>query len=269
MFGQLKSEAIFTFDIVTESPLYIRNGEDNSLDPSAVDGSYISIFRNGKYEPYIPGTSLKGSFRCVAERMLRDNGACDIINRKECISKRDVRNMQIEEKYSKSCPVCRVFGSQVLKSRVTFSDAYVDGSYKVGKRTCVAIDRITGAAKKNALYDMEYIEQGKFCENIKLQNFESYQLKLLVCLIDEMNEGFLTLGGLSSKGFGCVKAENIKLTIKHYSNDSKLKSLGYEKEEDSFYYIKRIEGLSNIKNMLKDIRFDNLKRGADIDEQTI
>lgn len=269
MFGQIKSEAVFTFDIVTESPLYISNGEDNSLDPSAVDGSYITTFRNGKYEPYIPGTSLKGSFRCLAERMLKDYGACDIINRKDCVSKRDSKGMDIKTKYEKSCPVCRLFGSNVLKSRIIFGDAYVDGIYKVGKRTCVAIDRITGAAKKNALYDMEYIEMGKFNEKIKLQNFEPYQLKLLVYLFEEMNEGFLTLGGLSSKGFGCVRVENIKVELREYSNNKELENKGYEKKEDSFYYTKSVEGFDNIKSMLKDIKLDELKRGAKIDEQTI
>ena len=272
MFGKIKNEAILSFDIVTDSPLYIRTGDDNSLDPSAVDGSYMSIFRNGKYEPFIPGTSLKGAFRSRAERMLRsddDKGACNILGKDEaqCVCKKDGKHMDAETRYIKSCPVCRLFGSNVLKSRVTFGDAYVNGEYKIGKRTCVAIDRITGAAKKNALYDMEYVESGSFAEKIRIQNFERYQIKLLLCLIDEMNEGFLTLGGLSSKGFGCVKTENVKLTLRYYSNDDNIEKQGYSKE--LYYYNKTVEGLDEIKKVLSDIKLNDLKRGDVVDGKAI
>ena len=254
MFKTLKSEAILTFDIVTESPLYIQSGQDDSLDPSAVDGKYITIFRNERYEPFIPGTSLKGAFRCRAERLLRQYGACDIVNRKECVPKNKETPKTGKERYEKSCPVCRLFGSKVLKSRITFSDAYVEGEYKVGQRTCVAIDRITGASKQSALYDMEYIEKGTFKEKIVIQNFESYQINLIISLIKEMNEGFLTLGGLTSKGFGCIKGENLKLTLKYYNKEDLTKK-GYEKK--SYYNTKTIEGEDAIFELVKDKPFNS------------
>lgn len=263
MFKELKSEAILTFDIVTESPLYIKSGEDNSLDPSAVDGKYITIFRNGKYEPFIPGTSLKGAFRCRAERLLRSEGSCDIINRKECVPNNKEKPKTGLERYKKSCPICRLFGSNVLKSRITFSDAYVEGEYKEGKRTCVAIDRLTGASKQNALYDMEYIEKGKFKEKIVFQNFEPYQINLIISLIKEMNEGFLTLGGLTSKGFGCVSAENLKLTLKYY-NKNDLTVKGYERE--LYYNTKTIEGENDIFQLVKGKKFKGIGSVGDIDE---
>lgn len=269
MFKELKSEAELTFDMITESPLYISNGEDNSLDPSAVDGSYISIFRNGKYEPYIPGTSLKGAFRCRAERILKDGdkGACNILDREDCVKKNKYAPKEGSIRYEQSCPVCRLFGSNVLRSRVTFSDAYVDGNYKVGKRTCVAIDRITGAAKPNALYDIEYIEDAVFKGKLKLQNFEGYQIKLLLYLIEEMNDGFLTLGGLTSKGFGCMRAENLKLTLKYYGKNDGLDSKGYCNE--GYYYKKVVEGFDNIMDLVKDINVGEVKRGVKFNGKAI
>lgn len=202
----------------------------------------------------------------MAERMLRDGdkGACNILGRnEECVSKRDGKYMNVKEKYEKSCPVCRLFGSNVLKSRITFGDAYVKGDYKIGKRTCVAIDRITGAAKPNALYDMEYIEQGTFSENIKLQNFENYQIRLLLCLIEEMNEGFLTLGGMTSKGFGCMRAENVTLTLRYYSNDKNLEKKGYSNKDSFYYYKKTVEGLEALKELVNKVEFDTV-RGAGV-----
>jgi len=42
----------------------------------------------------------------------------------------------------------------VLKSRISFNDAYPVGEVRTGKRTAVAIDRITGASRKSALFDL-------------------------------------------------------------------------------------------------------------------
>lgn len=267
MFGKLKNEAILTFDIVTQSPLYIREGNDNSLDPSALKGKYMTIYKDGELEPFIPGTSLKGAFRSRAERALRgDDRACDIINSNECIPNNRDKPRTGEERYKKSCPICRLFGSNVIKSRVSFSDAYVVDEYKVGQRTCVAIDRITGSAKGTALYSFEYIEDATFKEKISLQNFEPYQIKLLLCLIEEMNEGFLTLGGLTSKGFGCVKAENLELKIKQYGKED-LSSKNYEFKD--YYNIKTVKGFNEISKLVSYVDFTKLKRDGDIDEQTI
>lgn len=266
MFGKLKNEAILTLDIVTQSPLYIREGNDNSLDPSAVDGKYMTTYKDGILEPFIPGTSLKGAFRSRAERILRNNGACDIINRRDCIPNNKYKPETGVERYKKSCPICRLFGSNVIKSRISFGDAHVSGDYKVGQRTCVAIDRITGASKNNALYSFEYIENATFKEKISLQNFEPYQIRLLLLLIEEMNEGFLTLGGLTSKGFGCVKAENLELKIKQYCKED-LSAKNYEFK--GYYNIKTITGFDDISKLVSCVDFENLKRDGDIDEQTI
>ncbi len=266
MFGQIKNEAVLTFDIITQGPLFIREGGDNSLDPAAVDGKYITTYKDGKLEPFIPGTSLKGAFRSRAERILRNNGACDIINKKDCIPNNKYKPQTGFERYKKSCPICRLFGSNVIKSRITFGDAHVVGDYKVGQRTCVAIDRITGASKNKALYSFEYLENAIFKEKISLQNFEPYQIKLLLELIKVMNEGFLTLGGLTSKGFGCVKAENLQLKIKQYcKEDLSSKNYGFK----DYYNIKTIKGFDEILKLVSYVDLTKLKRDGDIDEQTI
>mgnify|MGYP000874524139 CR=1 FL=1 len=267
MFNILKNQAILTFDIVIESSLFVKSGQDNSLNPSASDSTYIKTYRNGKYEPFIPGTSLKGVFRSRAERILRNNGACDIVNRKVCLDDKtaDKEKLNGKERYQKSCPVCKLFGSMALKSRISFSDAYVNGSYKVNNRTCVGIDRITGASKTGALYNIEYVEDGIFEEKITIENFEPWHIKLIMHLIEDMNEGFLTLGSLSSKGFGKVRAENLTLTLKYYGQD--LTTRDYI--NNGLYSEKTLNGYDEILEALKKVNFNNARKDGDIDEKAI
>lgn len=266
MFKELVNEAILTFDIKTQSPLYIKSGNDNSLNPSAADGSYITTYRNSKLEPFIPGTSLKGVFRSRAEQLLKSNGSCDIVNNGACLFERDAKRLNGKERYKKSCPICRLFGSKVLKSRATFSDAYVSGNYKVGERTCVGINRVLGASKQQAPYNMEYIDEAIFNGKITLKNFEPYQVKLILMLFKEMNDGFLTLGGMTSKGFGMVKGDNFKLNLRYYGSKSAIKQ-GYEFKD--YYYEKNIQGFDDIFKLVENINISKLRRDGDVDEQTI
>ena len=271
MFKKLKNELILTFDLKTESPLYIKSGEDNALDPSATDGKYITTYRNGQLEPFIPGTSFKGVFRSRAERMMDD--ACDIVGNHECVQEREARGdkkRRIDrwdgtKRYKKSCPVCRLFGSKILRSRIVFSDAYVKGKYIVGERTCVGIDRITGSSKKGALYNMQYIEDAVFEGKITIQNYERYQLKLILALFKEMEEGFITFGGMTSKGFGYLKGDNFELTVRNYDKDALLN--GYDQK--SYYSEKQVNGFENIAQLVADVNFIDLRRDGDIDGKAL
>lgn len=272
MFKKLESEATLFFKVKTKSPLYIESGNDNALDPSATDGKYIEVYRNGKLEPFIPGTSLKGVFRSRAERILKsgNEGSCDIVAKDECVTEKSVNlgkgNIQDgRTRYKRSCPVCRLFGSKVLRSRITVSDLYVLGDYKVGERTCVGIDRITGSAKGGALYNMQYLEDATFEGKMTLQNFEPYQIKLLLMLFKDLNGGFITLGGQSSKGFGQVEAYDFKLNVRYYNKKEALN--GYKKEY--YYHEKNVDGFEEIYKLVKDIDISKVKRDGEIDGKTI
>lgn len=262
MFKKLSNELILTFDLKTESPLYIKSGEDNSLNPSATDGTFMTTYKNGRLEPFIPGTSLKGAFRCRAERVIKNS--CDIVGGRECLREKDARKSGYD-RYVRSCAVCRLFGSKVLKSRITFSDCYVKGKYTTSERTCVGISRVTGATKDCALFNIEYIDEAIFSGKIIIQNFEPYQLNLLMYLFKEMNEGFITLGGMTSKGFGLMTAKNFVLKARYYGRDTKLN--GYEFKE--YFQEKVVEGFDNIENLVKDKDFNKVTKGGAVDEQTI
>lgn len=272
MFKKLESQAVLKFKINTQGPLYIKSGKQEDLNPSATDGRYIETYRNGHLEPFIPGTSLKGVFRCEAERFFKsikgDQSICNVINRQYDLRSSDAYTLDGRQRYIKSCPVCRLFGSNVLKSRIVFSDGIVNGDYHIGERTCVAIDRISGATKGGAVFNMEYIEDASFDETITITNFEPYQIKLLMYLIEEMNCGFLTIGSMTSKGFGFVKCDELSLEVRYYGD--KCKDNPEYKFKD-YYYYKTIVGIENISNLLKDksVSFDKVKKGGDIDDSII
>ena len=99
MFKKLKSEAIITFDIVTESPLFIKSEEYNSLNPTASDSTFIKTYINGKLVPVIPGSSIKGAFRSRAERMLKNIGDCDIVGKKSCVDEKENAKSNGHERY--------------------------------------------------------------------------------------------------------------------------------------------------------------------------
>lgn len=252
MFSKLYNEALITFTMEAVSPLFIKASEDSSLDPTAADNTYIAFYKDGKQVPVIPGTSIKGVFRSSAEELVKAIGLepCDVLNR-PCGRGID-KKLSSKDKYDKSCPICKLFGTTTMKSRIYFSDAYVEGDYKIGKRTSVGIDRITGASKRGALFDFEYVEYGKFKSQIKLKNFFEWQLKLLFDLFDRVNDGLITFGGLTSKGFGKIKIDDVNLEIRYYNESAK--SHGYI--EKDYYWIKEIKGLEKIKEALKTIRID-------------
>lgn len=265
MFSKLHNEAIIEFDMRTESPLFIKSSDEDQLNPASVEHTFFVTYRNGVVVPAIPGSSLKGVFRSTAEQLLKDYGACDVLSKdetKNCsirIKNEEKRKRQDryndeneslgKSRYRKSCPVCKLFGSQMLKSRITFFDAYPVGNVKTGRRSVVAIDRISGASKKSALFDFEYIEDAVFRCEIHLKNFFRWQIKLIFTIFEKIDEGFTTFGGFSSKGFGRMKIENEKITIRYYGTDKKAE--GYTDKE--FYIEKKLEGRNNIMHLLKDI----------------
>jgi CRISPR-associated RAMP protein (TIGR02581 family) len=273
MFKELRNESILSFTIETKSPLFIKAGENNQLNPSAADNHYISIYKEGKKVPFIPGTSIKGVFRSSSETFVNSISSlnqgskpCDCLVYSNSCGSNAKRERTAEDIYRRSCSACKIYGSTALKSRIQFSDAYPIGEYKIGKRTNVAIDRIKGAAKAGALYDMEYVEYGKFKTKIKLQNFFNWQLALILEVIKDINDGFTTFGGLTSKGFGEVKIDDVDLNLRYFKEE--LINNTYSKE--GFYYNKKVDGLENIIDMYKNVKIDkNAIERCEFNEQAL
>jgi len=273
MFSKLYNEAIIRLDMETVSPLFIKAAEDSSLDPTAADNTYLAFYKDGELVPVIPGTSIKGVLRSSAEELIKSQGLepCNILdNKQNCagILRREQQRLEkkysAKEKYDKSCPICKLFGSNVMKSRIYFYDAFPEGEYRIGKRKSVAIDRITGASKTNALFDFEYVEYGRFKAEIKLKNFFGWQLKLLLMLFERINDGLITFGGFTSKGFGRLKIDNIDLELRYYTKPEIPQ--GYVKKD---YYISRnLNGIENINQALVGISINqNTVKRCDLENE--
>jgi len=107
-------EGIIPITIKTLTPVHIFSGRYNINENKRIFKSFIRI--NGKM--VIPGTSLKGVVRSIAEAV---SYSCYTVSKG--ISHEKLPNRVYDR--NKNCIVCHIFGSMGHKSRVQFSDCYI------------------------------------------------------------------------------------------------------------------------------------------------
>jgi len=130
------------------------------------DMLFVRIMRNGRLEPHIPGSSLKGPLRAYAERIVRTlipGHACDPFDRiKSCSAKVAVIDPEAQRAggeapkegngaegsraataYAASCPVCKVFGNAGLRARLSLSDAYLEEGLPIPQPAAAAHQGLT------------------------------------------------------------------------------------------------------------------------------
>lgn len=238
-------EAKITWEFSCKGPLLIKDGRFES--PGKKEGYPDTLFisrltdkelrhlsQKCNAEPpktsfYVPGTSLRGPVRALAERIIRSlvtnptspTTACDPFEQdsgKELLScsKRYERENIGSRKYAGACPACKLFGYAGLASRVQFTDADIQPPYASLYRDMVGIDRFTGGAyheitkggeKKGALMRFHVLENTSFTSTVTVTNFELWQLGLLAYVFRDFEEGLIPIGFGKTKGFGQVKGE--------------------------------------------------------------
>ena len=235
MFKDLTNEAVLTFSLRNEGPLLINSGAAAKIHPRP-DMSFVRTVRDGAETVYLPGSSIKGVFRSRYEQVMRsigqyvcdtfdskDNTTCNKTIRTEENKPENNRNLGGTGRYKLCCEACKLFGTLVLGGRISFSDAYPLGEWKVGMRHGVGIDRITGAAFPGALYDIETLEEGTFELKCKITNFKLYQLRTILWVLEDIQEGLVTFGMGGSRGNGqmrIVDTAKVELTYRQYTNDA-------------------------------------------------
>ncbi len=275
MFARLRNQFKLTFNLKVDSPLCIRSGEE-SIDPTLPDMRCIRSNKNGECVVFIPGSSIKGVIRTQCEKIFNilaeKKIVCDIVSdksnksnkRSECNS--ISKDLNGEETYKALCPACKMFGSMSLGGRIKFKDAYpINNKFKIGYRNCVKINRITGAAEGKGLYDFEVVEDGKFQVTITGDNYELYQLKVLLLALDDINEGYVTFGSSSTRGNGKMLVEDLKLQIREYRESAKSlqgyyesdKGKALEYKQKGYYKVLEIDGLEEVLNLVEDIDIKN------------
>jgi CRISPR/Cas system CSM-associated protein Csm3 (group 7 of RAMP superfamily) len=177
---------------------------------------------------YLPSASVRGAWRSHLEKVLRSLDAnpkiCDPMATKDsdaaradrACSKRLVgEDRQPEHPYRDSCPVCRVFGSTAHASRLSFSD----GKKIAGTAALVdnvAISRQTGSVISP--FKSLVLQEAKFSLEMRLRNFELWQVALLAHLFDDLQAKRVPLGSGKNKGFGVVEARAARMMVSYYGN---------------------------------------------------
>jgi CRISPR-associated RAMP protein (TIGR02581 family) len=211
----------FTFEIRAESPLRIGAGR-NVAKLSPVDLPVLLIRIGEKDLPYIPGSSLKGVFRAASEFLAKSYGLNVCLMGEGCKSRYDNELKKIIEKgdveniratLSKYCLICKIYGSATFRSHINFEDAYpLEGcipsrSVKAG----IAIDRRSGTVKTGP-YHVEFVDPGTILsQNTFFINVPNYGMGLFSEVIENINSGFIKIGGFKSRGFGRISMKPKKL----------------------------------------------------------
>jgi CRISPR-associated RAMP protein (TIGR02581 family) len=216
MFRASHNHVSIEVQLAPVGPILVRSGKAGH-DPLRPDVAAIRTQHARGETVYLPGSGLKGVLRSQAERILRANGrsACDPFALDSDCNKR--RDQQPPEVFRTSCSACRTFGSTRVAGRLRIGDAYpTEATWADANRTevrnGVGIERRTQAAAQGVLYDMEVVTRGVFTARIDLENFELWQLALLLQVLADLDAGFVQVGGMKSRGLGTVQVAAMQLT---------------------------------------------------------
>jgi CRISPR-associated RAMP protein (TIGR02581 family) len=246
-------EAVISWDLTCKGPFLIKDGRFDSLakangyskEKGYPDSLFISRLSDTEFRQvvkgchlsppktpfYVPGTSLRGPVRALAERIIRSLvmnptspvTACDPFEQDPdadlCgCSKRQERQGDAKIKYASSCPACKIFGCAGLASRLQITDADIKpltghSTYDSLYRDMVGIDRFTGGASGGALMRFHVLENTCFTTIVTVTNFELWQLGLLAYVFRDFEEGLAPIGFGKTKGFGQVRGEVTGITL--------------------------------------------------------
>ena len=165
--------------------------------------------------PFIPGSSLKGVIRSHFERVATSCGirACDPFSSSACgrgASNQESAEMSEGKFYSEVlCAACKVFGCEAAAGRFWIEDAMPSASNPPTRqlRATLPIDRLLGSGRSASAADFEAVVGGEFETRIVLENFELWQLAMIGIVLMDLDDGYVQIGGLRSKGYGLVSVE--------------------------------------------------------------
>uniref|UniRef100_A0A7C2FZ16 CRISPR-associated RAMP protein n=1 Tax=Thermosphaera aggregans TaxID=54254 RepID=A0A7C2FZ16_9CREN len=191
--------------LVNHTPLRIGFGREAS-PLTSIDIGVIRIRRaDGREVPYIPGSSLKGAMRSLAERLLRAQNT-------EVHSPWDFKKMEEEKKSKKYCLLCSIFGNTGIASHVTIYDAYPLSEAITQVRTCVGINREFGGAQPDVLYREEFVAPGTHWSfKMDIVNIRVYPKvgdqrgELVKQLIQALQDGHVQVGARKTVGYGLIQ----------------------------------------------------------------
>lgn len=191
-----------------------------------LDMRFVTTWRNGQQEPYLPGSGIKGAWRSYAERFARSTlppgqRVCDPFEgdgvEKSCTQ--TVEDLpEFSARYAAACRICQLFGCGGLAGRLAIADAYLlkTPDFQYNQRSGVGVDRQRGAAHEGTLFFYQVLESGVFRTTVTLENFELWQLGLLAHVLEPLYAGNAALGYGVRRGLGRLKAKTHDATLTYF-----------------------------------------------------
>lgn len=228
-----------------ETAFHIGSGKEGEM----ATNMGVLIDQNGR--PILPGSTLKGNFRSLAERLsgylglsacLLDNGlsgdGCFTgLSNQERNPKYEVfkalktEDAKLKWLHNNTCDICQFFGSPLHSSRIFFSDGeLINWSNALQIRDGVCIDRDSETARPGEKYDFEVVPAGAaFRITIELENPLDKELALVGAVLTEWEAGF-RIGGFTSRGLGRVRLEDKTVRQMDYKDPDQLKQYLLKRE---------------------------------------
>ncbi len=218
--------------VITRTALHIGSG--GSIDVTEPDGPVV---RDVYGYPYIPGSSFRGVLRSTIETFLQSIAQAsgnwsvgdifdkeyveDITRDRDQILKNyrlgHITKREMAEKiYSKVCTVGTIFGSHFYASRVKIKDMQLLNPEEItlDVRNGVSIDRDKETARNKALYTFECVPAGaRFEFELVFDNPDDWEIGLILAGLEQFNEGYVQLGGKTSRGLGRVQVDIDEIVI--------------------------------------------------------
>jgi CRISPR-associated RAMP protein (TIGR02581 family) len=224
-FDRIDVITTITGKLVNETPLRIGKGKSQNFT-DVTDNPIIT--RDGK--PFIPGSSIKGALRSLAEAYAASKGWKVIYPYDETSD--EFKNLSDEEKDEeiKESITSMLFGSQRAASRIYVFDAMINpkSNYKKNLRTMISINRVFGSQQVGNLYTLDFIEPGaEFDFRMDIYNIDlrgeqdegkKKAIEVITFLLKTLTKEGIMLGNRKSTGFGLVKLKNIEIISKRITN---------------------------------------------------
>lgn len=211
-FNQLVLLTQISGTLINETPLRTGVGRENVFG-ALVDAAVYRV--NGI--PIIPGSSLKGALRHLAEVVIASEG-------EEVHDPWNFEAMENEAKNGNFCTICGIFGSTQLASHIKIFDAKPlnPEGVKTFTRTGVAINREFGGAWGGLLYTEEFVTPGtewslrmeviniKIFPEVDQSDKRAVLLRTLLNIL--MNPG-ISIGARKSIGCGLIRLRNLRWRV--------------------------------------------------------
>ncbi|WEU40284.1 MAG: RAMP superfamily CRISPR-associated protein [Candidatus Odinarchaeum yellowstonii] len=250
------STGLIDFDIKVISE-YIHVGSGSY--ESANNDWYYTFFRS-KNQIMIPGSSIKGAVRAVAEAISSSCVSTYSIKEKDYLYKN--KNRIKCSSLNNLCPVCRIFGTTGYSGKIYFTDApllsgQIEKNVQVGN--LYSPRRIFGRKfYHNKTYIKPQTERGIiplaleavkkdsiFKTTLSFQNLKDEELSLILHSMGINQDYKIKIGGAKPRCFGTVEITPTKIRLIDFNKDRMLSSNTpfYEKDLE---WIKKIMGNRNL-----------------------